>query len=60
MGALVIKKLRAKAERRWNNPDCNVRSDQSLDDNVVSHRVMVVADHPNVILFGNNVQRRTT
>ena len=31
----------------------NVRSNQSLDDSVVSHQVVVVADHPNVILYGN-------
>jgi hypothetical protein len=29
-----------------------VRFDQSLDDSVVSHRVMIIVDHPSVILFG--------
>ena len=32
--------------------ECNVRCDQSLDDSVVSHRVMIVADHPSVIKCG--------
>ena len=31
--------------------ECNVRCDQSLDDSVVSHRVMIVADHPSVIKY---------
>ena len=29
-----------------------MRSKQSLDDSVVTHRVVGVADHPNVFLFG--------
>jgi hypothetical protein len=33
---------------RWRKLDRNVRSNQSLEDSVVSHRVMVVADHPSV------------
>ena len=37
---------------RWVTLDCNVRSNQSTDDVVVNHRMMVVADHPSVFLFG--------
>jgi hypothetical protein len=37
---------------RWNKLECNVRSDQSLDDNVVTHRVMGVADYPSAIKCG--------
>lgn len=29
-----------------------MRCDHSLDDSVVNHRVMVVADHPSVIKCG--------
>ena len=44
--------LWAKAGRRWIKLERNVRCDQSLDDSVVSHRVMVVADHPSSIKCG--------
>jgi hypothetical protein len=39
--------------------ECNVRSNQSLDDNVVTHRVMRVADHPNVFYYGSRTCRET-
>ena len=37
---------------RWNKLARNVRSNQSLDDNVVTHRVMDVADYPSAIKCG--------
>ena len=46
------KMLIRKLWSRWIMLECNVRCDQSLDDSVVSHRVMIIADHPSVIKCG--------
>lgn len=37
---------------RWNKLERNVDGNQSLDDNVVSYRVVVVTKHPSVIKCG--------
>ena len=57
MGAPSVTKDGNETERwirwsRWRMLARNVRSNQSLDDSVVSHRVVVVADHPSVINYG--------
>ena len=48
-GCRMMKRIRWS---RWRMLARNVRSNQSLDDSVVSHQVVVVADHPSVINYG--------